>query len=197
MNLKVIFLVLAAVLQVSCFERVGEGKKTDSRVTTGPIEQEESIPQALGFDFPVGKPDGKGYYNAQPFGENNHLGDDWNGIGGGNSDLGDTIYSIASGKVAFAEDVGGGWGNIIRIVHYPQKGSQVESLYAHCNEILVVLGQIVEKGEAIGTIGNANEQYLAHLHLEIRSRPNMPLGQGYSTNTEGYLDPTRFINANR
>ena len=24
-----------------------------------------------GFDYPVGKPDGEGYYNAQKFGENN------------------------------------------------------------------------------------------------------------------------------
>ena len=27
-----------------------------------------------GFDFPVGKPDAKGYYNAQPFMKNTHLG---------------------------------------------------------------------------------------------------------------------------
>jgi hypothetical protein len=43
------------------------------------------------FDFPAGKPDGEGYYNAQGFGKNNHLGADWNGNGGGNTDLGDTI----------------------------------------------------------------------------------------------------------
>ncbi len=27
----------------------------------------------------------RGYYNAQVFGKNNHLGDDWNGVGGGNT----------------------------------------------------------------------------------------------------------------
>lgn len=32
------------------------------------------------FDFPVGKPDAKSYYNAQPFTKNNHLGDDWNAV---------------------------------------------------------------------------------------------------------------------
>jgi len=47
-----------------------------------------------GFDFPIGKPNARGYYNAQKFQENNHLGDDWNGVGGGNSDLGDAIYTI-------------------------------------------------------------------------------------------------------
>ncbi len=29
-----------------------------------------------GFDFPVGKPNAKGYYNAQKFTENYHLGKD-------------------------------------------------------------------------------------------------------------------------
>jgi len=55
------------------------------------------------FDYPVGKPDAKQYYNAQPFGKNYHLGDDWNGKGGGNTDLGDPgitlIYILKSGKI--------------------------------------------------------------------------------------------------
>jgi len=69
------------------------------------------IPIANHFDFPVGKPDAKGYYNAQKFQKNNHLGDDWNAVTGGNTDLGDPIYAIGNGKVTFAEDAGSGWGN--------------------------------------------------------------------------------------
>ena len=61
------------------------------------------------FDFPVGKPDAVGYYNVQEFAENDHLGEDWNGVRGGNTDLGDPIYSIANGYVSFAENIGGGW----------------------------------------------------------------------------------------
>ncbi len=37
---------------------------------------------ANAFDYPVGKPDAVGYYNAQPFGKNHHLGDDWNAVTG-------------------------------------------------------------------------------------------------------------------
>lgn len=152
---------------------------------------------ARGFDFPVGKPNAKGYYNAQKFGKNNHLGDDWNGIGGGNSDLGDPVYAIANGYVVFAENIHGGWGNVIRIVHYINKNKQVESLYAHCDKIMVKQGQYVKKGQQIGTIGTNNGQYYAHLHFEIRSEVGMPIGNGYSKNTKGYLDPTEFIKNNR
>lgn len=34
-----------------------------------------------GFDFPVGKPNAKGYIDKQPFGKNFHLGEDWNAAG--------------------------------------------------------------------------------------------------------------------
>ena len=150
-----------------------------------------------GYDFPVGKPDAKHYYNAQGFQENDHLGDDWNGIGGGNTDLGDPIYAIANGYVSFAEDIEGGWGNVIRIVHYNPDNSKIESLYAHCQSISVLKGQYVTKGANIGTIGTANGAYLAHLHLEIRTILNLPIGPGYSSETKGYLDPTDYINNNR
>ncbi|WP_240642318.1 hypothetical protein [Nonlabens xiamenensis] len=46
-------------------------------LNTSHTKQEKSaIPLALSFDFPVGKPEAKGYYNAQAFGVNDHLGDD-------------------------------------------------------------------------------------------------------------------------
>ncbi|WBU88440.1 M23 family metallopeptidase [Cellulophaga omnivescoria] len=152
---------------------------------------------ATNFNFPVGKPNAKGYYNAQVFGENNHLGDDWNAVTGGNSDLGDSIYTIANGYVNFAEDIGGGWGKVIRIWHQKPNGKIVESLYAHCNTILVTKGQYVKIGQKIATIGNADGQYLAHLHLEIRADINLPVGSGYAINKKGYIDPTKFIKENR
>jgi|SRR5690606_31953991 len=150
-----------------------------------------------GFDFPVGKPDAEGYYDAQHFGENNHLGEDWNGNGGGNSDLGDPVFAIANGKLSFAEDVNGGWGNVVRIVHTLPSGEQVESLYAHLDEIFVKENEEVKKGQKIGTIGTADGQYLAHLHFEIREKVGMPIGNGYSENRLGYVNPSKFIYRNR
>lgn len=150
---------------------------------------------ALTFDYPVGKPNAQGYYNAQKFTSNNHLGDDWNGVGGGNTDLGDSIYAVANGYVSFAEDIGGGWGNVIRIIHQ-YKGKYYESIYAHCQSIKLKAGNFVTKGDLIGTIGNANGMYLAHLHFEIRNNIFMDIGGGYSKNTSGYLNPTKFIEKN-
>lgn len=148
---------------------------------------------AASFDYPVGKPDGKGYYNAQPFGENLHLGDDWNGIGGGNTDLGDPIYSIANGYVHFAGNLGGAWGPVVRIWHELPSGRQLESLYAHCDTLLVAPNTFVKKGQKIGTIGNCEGVYLAHLHFELRDDLLLPVGGGYAADTSGYLNPSRFI----
>lgn len=155
---------------------------------------------ADGFDFPVGKPDAKGYYNAQKFGKNNHLGDDWNGNGGGNTDYGDPVYSISNGVVTEAVQFYGGWGKVVRIAHeWNESGKlkKVESLYAHMDTMMVKVGDTVIRGQKIGKIGNAEGIYYAHLHLEIRDGVGYDLGGGYSVNTKGYLDPTAFIKSHR
>jgi murein DD-endopeptidase MepM/ murein hydrolase activator NlpD len=150
-----------------------------------------------GFDFPVGKPNGSGYYNAQGFGgKRHHLGDDWNGNEGGNNDLGHPIFAVSNGIVSEAFDRKGGWGKIVRIVH-AHNGKFYESFYAHCNEMTVKKGDLIKRGQKIATIGNNDGMYLAHLHFEIRSEPDMPTGGGYSRDNTGYLDPTVFIKSNR
>jgi murein DD-endopeptidase MepM/ murein hydrolase activator NlpD len=159
-----------------------------------------TCPVTKAFDFPVGAPNAKNYYNAQKFGKNYHLGDDWNGKGGGNTDFGDPVYASSDGIVAFSDDVKGGWGNVIRIYHNfgtKQKPVYVESLYAHLNKRAVNTGTIVKRGMKIGTIGNANGIYWAHLHFEIRDTLDMPIGGGYSKDTNGYIDPTKFILSHR
>jgi murein DD-endopeptidase MepM/ murein hydrolase activator NlpD len=156
-------------------------------------------PVARVFAFPVGESGSAGgYYDAQPFGDNHHLGSDWNGGGGGDSDLGDPVLAVADGVVTSARDHRGGWGRVVRVAH--NVGTQarprwVESLYAHLDSMSVRRGQVVRKGAAIGAIGTAHGKYRAHLHLEIRDRLGMPLGRGYGRRAEGYLDPTAFIRA--
>ena len=148
------------------------------------------------FDFPVGKPDGENYFKAREFGQSKHLGEDWNGIGGGNTDLGDPVYSISNGYVSFSEHVSGGWGNIVRVVHkFPSHPElpYVESIYAHLHDLNVKEGDLVTRGQKIGTIGTADGKYSAHLHLELRSFIDMGIGPGYSEDTFGFMVPTDFI----
>lgn len=152
------------------------------------------------FDYPVGAPNAKGYYRAQRFGGGaRHLGEDWNGIGGGNSDYGDPVYAIANGKVSYRGHVRCGWGNVVFIVHPVRHGEEpVEAVYAHLAKVNVREGQIVKRGQVIGTIGDADGDYLAHLHFEIRKKSGLPLGGGYGDDHGGaFCDPSGFIDIHR
>jgi len=149
-----------------------------------------------GFDYPVGGGSAKSFYDAQPFLKNDHLGSDWNAVTGGNSDLGAPIHSVASGIVYEAKDYGGGWGKVVRVIHF-YDGWFYESLYAHCKEMKVQKGSLVRRGDLIGTIGNVNGKYLAHLHFEIRKKIFLPVGRGYGKDASGHVDPTQFIKYNR
>lgn len=81
---------------------------------------------ADGFDFPVGDVDGQGsyksklngktyngWYVATKFGESYslgiHPGEDWNGIGGGDTDTGQPVWATAKGKVVDSKDYGSPW----------------------------------------------------------------------------------------
>lgn len=152
------------------------------------------------FDYPVGAPNAKGYYRAQKFGGPKlHLGEDWNGVGGGNSDYGDPIYAIANGKVSYSDNVMMGWGNVVMIVHPVGRGEEpVEAVYAHLAERRVKEGDVVERGQVVGTMGDADGCYLAHLHFEIRRKAGLPLGGGYGEDTRGcFCSPTTFIDQHR
>ena len=159
-----------------------------------------SVPTAARFDFPLGSENGALAYNAQRFTENLHLGDDLNGIGGENSDLGDPIYAVADGRVLLARDGGPGWGNVVIMLHaYAEKGRRhyVQSYYGHVERMLVGVGDQVRRGQQIATVGTGGGRYLAHLHFEMREFPTPFLGPGYRRDTRGWLDPTAFIKQHR
>jgi hypothetical protein len=159
-----------------------------------------SLPTATHFDFPLGNENGAMAYNAQHFTENKHLGDDLNGIGGENSDLGDPIYAIADGRVLLARDGGPGWGNIVILLHaYLENGERkyVQSYYGHVEKMLVHPGDLVKRGQQIATVGTANGRYFAHLHFEMREFLTPFIGAGYREDTRGWLDGTKFIEQHR
>jgi murein DD-endopeptidase MepM/ murein hydrolase activator NlpD len=98
------------------------------------------------------------------------------GIHGQNGvDLADScgtpIYASADGDVTVAfnnDGYNGGYGNYVVISH--NNGSQ--TLYAHMKDAIVTQGQHVNKGQAIGTIGNTGKVHGVtgcHVHFEIRN----------------------------
>ncbi len=160
----------------------------------------ESIPTASHFDFPLGNENGAMAYNAQHFTENKHLGDDLNGIGGENSDLGDPIYAIADGRVLLAREGGPGWGNVVILLHaYLDHAERkyVQSYYGHVQDMLVHPGESVKRGQQIATVGTANGRYFAHLHFEMREFLTPFIGAGYRDDTRGWINPTKFIEEHR
>jgi murein DD-endopeptidase MepM/ murein hydrolase activator NlpD len=166
-NRKSMFLgVLGAVVLFSC--HAPSRDSTEVEPVSVPIEVPERVPPiADGFDFPVGPPDASGYYDAQPFQENRHLGSDWNGTGGGNSDLGDPVFATANGLVKVAEDYKGGWGNVVRVLHNrgtEDKPMLIESLYAHLDSIWVGEGDTLRKGSNSGPSGML-EEFTSHIYI--------------------------------
>ena len=187
---------------------------TASRVLDRQSREPEPVPQPIslsaqtafikladGFDLPVGRPDGEGYYKARGFQSHGHLGEDWDGIGGGDTDLGDPIYCIGDGVVVFARDCHQGWGNVVIVRHAYREGGavrNVDSLYGHLQKILVHRGQAARRGQQIATLGNAHGLYDAHLHLEIRK--NIEIGMSrdkFAKDLSNYCDPSQFILSHR
>ena len=152
-------------------------------------------PFASRFDPPLGAL----VYNAQPFWEMNvrrgghHTGDDLNGIGGMNTDLGDPVFATADGLVVYAGDHSPGWGNIVILAHRRPNGELVQSMYAHLDRIEVSPGEIVARGGRVGRVGTAHGSYPAHLHFELRTGDGVDIGAGYGGDPLNRLNPAKAL----
>lgn len=157
------------------------------------------IPSAPRFDAAMGSENAALTYNAQGFMEMNatrggqHTGDDINGIGGQNSDLGDPIYAVANGLVVYAGTPSAGWGKTIILAHRLPDGRTLHSMYAHLHEIYVSLHDHLGRGAEIGSVGTADGLYLAHLHLEMRHTDGFSPQAGYRSHPLDRLDPTATL----
>jgi murein DD-endopeptidase MepM/ murein hydrolase activator NlpD len=215
------FLVLLYILQAKDIIN----KKVSSAANSSASILDSTL--ADGFDFPVGNKDGKGsytclsngavydsWYVATKMGEEYslgiHTGEDWNGSGGGNTDLGQPVYSSARGKVIFAGECPSPWGNVVLIEHQYIENTEVKTVYsqyAHLKEIFVRKGDNISRRQKIASVGQGNKnEYPAHLHFEIRkeSMRDLPVdfwpssnGKSVSWVKENYESPSAFILRNR
>ena len=163
--------------------------------------QANQVPTASRMDTPMGSENGALVYNAQKFWEMNekrgghHTGDDLNGIGGMNTDLGDPVFAAGDGLVVYAGEPSPGWGKIIVLAHRDPQGKPVHTMYAHLHEIKTTLNTLVARGEVIGTVGTGNGYYPAHLHFEARASDGADIGAGYTTQPLNRLDPAAVVAA--
>ncbi len=76
---------------------------------------------------------------------------------------GTSIWAADGGVVTFA-GWKGNYGNCVIVDH----GNGYTTLYAHCNSLLVYVGQEVGQGEKIATVGSTGRSTGPHVHFEIQ-----------------------------
>jgi hypothetical protein len=126
-----------------------------------------------------------------------HPGQDWNGIGGGNTDECQPVFAIADG-VVIGSGFERGWGNMLFIVHkVPSFAGQDEfyvSVYAHLKQINshACLGCAVQRSDEVAKIGRTGTKW-AHLHWEIRKSTFLNIvGSSVQLRTSGDFRPTTW-----
>lgn len=85
---------------------------------------------------------------------------DWNSP----DDLGKPALASAPGIVTRAVTLTGGYGRYVVVDH----GRGYSTLYAHLNQIVAAVGQVVDQGDLIGYVGGSGNVTGPHLHHEER-----------------------------
>ena len=213
-NVLILFASLALVVFVIFrFKRAGqdafsplsmpEKGEIDHRFDFPSVFLTAQIPHAPRFDPPMGSEHAGLIYNAQKFWEMNdkrgghHTGDDLNGIGGMNTDLGDPVFSSADGLVLYTGEPSPGWGKIVVVAHKAADGRTLHTMYAHLHRIDVSIGALVSRGGKLGIVGTANGYYPAHLHFEMRHSDGVDIGAGYLMKPLNHLEPMGTVNSLR
>lgn len=81
---------------------------------------------------------------------------------------GTPIYATGDGTIESAQFLFTGYGNVVTINH----GFGYKTMYAHMNEVFVVEGMPIKRGQCIGTVGRSGKATGDHLHYEVLYRDN-------------------------
>ena len=77
---------------------------------------------------------------------------------------GEPVISTADGKVVYVGYDESGYGNLLIIDH----GYNLKTYYAHLSTIKVKIGDTVNRGEEVASVGNTGKSTGPHLHYEVR-----------------------------
>lgn len=116
-------------------------------------------------------PDLPGYYGWPSGGRITFGLHKYNAIDVGGKDWCNTpLYAAAAGTVITADAQGwnGGYGKYIKIAH----NNGTITLYAHSSQLLVSVGQFVNKGQTIALMGSTGRATGCHVHFEVRGARN-------------------------
>jgi murein DD-endopeptidase MepM/ murein hydrolase activator NlpD len=126
-----------------------------------------------------------------------HTGEDWYRLDGANT-AGTPVYAVADGVVVRQNPGISYPGNVILIRHRLSNGRDVYSMYGHVNNVSVVQGQTVQRGQQIATVlyqnytGRTPSQHPkwdSHLHFEMRYFLDGTAIYTPGTNAYGYNYP--------
>lgn len=78
------------------------------------------------------------------------------------ANIGTPIYAATDGEVIISR-LSPTYGNYVML-----QTEEVKTVYAHCSELLVDVGDKVTKGQEIAKVGATGAVTGAHLHFEVR-----------------------------
>lgn len=123
-----------------------------------------------------------------------HEANDINLNGGGNIDLGQSLFAVADGEITSVHQHTGSptFGKHLHL-KFNIDGKDYWAHYAHCDTILVTEGTKVKKGDKIATCGNSGTTF-AHLHFAIKNQPTGVDGLAKtSEDLKKWENPIEFI----
>ena len=130
------------------------------------IEEEQEVEEETNFIKPI-----RGGVVTSRFGTR------WGRLHGGidiADKIGTEIYASKAGEVIYAGWCGN-YGNLVRIKHT----DGYETYYAHCNSILVSVGEQVTQNQLIARLGMTGNATGPHVHFEIRINGQVVNPYGY------------------
>lgn len=137
--------------------RIVQEPKDEVIIVGGNKPLQQLPPSAMVSDTNFIRPVVGGYVSAGLYGYRGHTGMDIA------VPIGTPVRAAASGTVVVSKYWGGAYGHYVKIDH----GGGVQTLYAHNSKLHVQVGDFVQQGQLIASVGMTGRTSGAHCHFEV------------------------------